>query len=86
MPTARVQLSKTAWTNLGSGPMFLQNRAPHRAAYWAASASDPGNNAPNDIADLPANELGGDGFVRDINIALTQNIWARGEGHVIVTT
>jgi hypothetical protein len=86
MATARIQLSKTAWTNLGVGPMFVQNRAPHRIAYWQASASDPGNNAPNDIADLPANELGGDGFVRDINITLAQNIWARGEGHVIVTT
>jgi hypothetical protein len=66
--------------------MFVQNRSPHRPVYWQASFADPGNNAPNDIADLPANELGGDGFVRDINISLTQNIWARGEGHVVVTT
>ena len=86
MPTVRVQLSKTAWTNLGAGPMFLQNRAPHRIAYWQASATDPGVNPGGDIADLPANELGGDGVVRDINITFTQNIWARGEGHVIVTT
>ena len=86
MPTVRVQLSKSAWTNLGAGPMFLQNRAPHRIAYWQASAADPGVNPGGDIADLPANELGGDGFVRDINITLAQNIWARGEGHVIVTT
>jgi hypothetical protein len=86
MPTVRVQLSKTAWTNLGTGPMFVQNRSAHRPVYWQASASDPGNNAPNDIADLPANELGGDGNVRDINITLSQNVWARGEGHVVVTT
>lgn len=86
MPTARIQLSKTAWTNLGSGPMFLQNKSPHRVVYWALAASDPGTNAPNDIADLPANELGGDGAARDINITFTQNVWARGEGHVNVTT
>jgi hypothetical protein len=85
MPTARVQLSKTSWTNLGSGPMFLQNRSPHRVAYWVASASDPGVNPGGDIADLPANELGGDGVVRDVNIGFTQSIWARGEGHVVVT-
>lgn len=85
MPTSRIQLSNSAWTSLGNGPMFVQNRAPHRIAYWCASASDPGNNAPNDIADLPANELGGDGSVRDVNITLTQQIWARGEGHVVVT-
>lgn len=86
MPTTRVQLSRSSWTNLGAGPMFLQCKAAHRPVYWCASASDPGNNAPNDIADLPANELGGDGSVRDINITLTQNIWARGDGHVTVTT
>lgn len=85
MPTARIQLSRTAWTNLGAGPMFLQNRSAQRIAYWCLSATDPGANPGGDIADLPANELGGGGTVADVNIGFTQNVWARGDGHVVVS-
>ena len=86
MPTARVQLKKDAWTNLGSGPMFLQSKGPEWPVYWCVSASDPGTNAPGDIADLPQHVLGGAGAPADVNVGFTQTVWARGRGTVTVSS
>lgn len=85
MATNRVGLQNAAWTNLGSGPMFLQNRGPKWPVYWCLSASDPGVGYVGDISDQPQNELGGGGAVADVNIGFAQTVWARGQGHVVVT-
>lgn len=82
MPTFSKELSPTNWTDLGTGPMFLQNREGGSAIYYIISTSPPVVLAGADIADVPQFRLGGEGEVRDISINFTQNVYARGRGVV----
>lgn len=82
MPTARTQLSASAFTLLGAGPMFLQNRGPDPVFFVVDSAAPTGT---GDINDWPQHRLGGGGETRDISINFTQNVYARGVGAVVFT-
>lgn len=84
MPTQRANITRTAFTNLGPGPMYLQNRGPG-PVYFLVDTTDPIVPNGTDINDLPQHSLGDDGQQRDISINFTQNVYVRGVGAVFYT-
>lgn len=82
MPTSRQQLTLGTWTNLGPGPMYLQNRS-NDPVYYIIDSVAPTVPGGTDIADMPQHRLGGEGESRDISINFTQNVYARGAGSVL---
>lgn len=86
MATVNYTLNKYSWTNIGTGPMFVENKG-NKAAYWSLGG---GGSAPvtatGDIDDAPQHLLGGEGSKRDISINFTQTVYARGDGTIITVT